>query len=198
MENITPQEIIQTVADYFNIPVESALTTSRKKEFVNVRAISMYFIKEKIRGISLYKIGTYFPGKAKTKDHATVIFLINNVKCYMENDKCYKRDIDAIDNILSPEKEEEIKKQAEKDIKDSLLLFENAHLRQENCKLKNEISRLQGVIYALKTNKRKKAKKIEPLKIVAKYMPGYRFIAPFAEVESSSDKPYSGYKCVQS
>jgi chromosomal replication initiator protein len=45
-KNITVQEIIKTVADFFEIPITDLTNRSRKKEVVEPRQIAMYMLRD--------------------------------------------------------------------------------------------------------------------------------------------------------
>ena len=69
-----PEEIKNTVAEYFKIPVVDIESNSRKREFVKARHIAMNcFIL--LTDFSLNRIGREFNGK----DHASIIFACKSV-----------------------------------------------------------------------------------------------------------------------
>lgn len=178
--------IIETVADYFNVPVDKVLSTCKKKEYVKARQVSMYFIKECFdkkapnRRLTLSKIGKKFNGRVKYKDHATVMHAIKTVKNEIETNKCYKKDIDYIRAKFNPKEIKEPVKPSIIEVQESILICENRHLREVIIGLKSEISSLQGVIYGLKLNRRRVIKKVNP----------FREVKPVAEIkpEKTIDK----------
>jgi predicted RNase H-like nuclease (RuvC/YqgF family) len=183
---MTPENIIVIVSDYFNIPIDRVLSTCRKEEYVKVRHISMYFMKNYIKGIGLKEIGKNFPGKTDYVDHATVLHGIKSVKGYIDVDKYYKRDIDIldtkitelfnIDSVLKHIETESEKFERLWNERERILVCENKHLKEEILNLKSEANKLQGIIYAIKLNKRKRIKKdkgIEKLKSIPIYASSY-------------------------
>lgn len=67
-KNLTAQEIIKSVADFFEIPVNDLINRSRKKEVVEPRQIAMYLLREILK-LSYPHIGE----KLGKRDHTTVI-----------------------------------------------------------------------------------------------------------------------------
>jgi hypothetical protein len=183
---MTPSNIIVIVSEYFKQPIDMVLSTCQKKEYVKVRQISMYFMRLYIKNIGLKTIGAQFPGKPNYKDHASVLYSVKKVNGYIEIDKYFKRDIDVLDKKIAEQHSinsvfEHAETEEEKfsrlwDERESVLVNENKHLREEVAKLKNEISKLQGTIYAIKLNKRKKIKRdngIEKSKSIPIYASSY-------------------------
>jgi len=175
---ITPENIIVIVSDYFRQPLDKVMSTCRKGDYVKVRQVSMYFIKLYIQGIVLKEIGTKFPGKCNYVDHATVIHAIKKVNGYIETDKYFKRDIDILDkkitelfnlnSVFTHEESEADKFERLWNERERVLVSENKYLKLEVTNLRNEINKLQGTIYAMKLNRRKKIKKD---KVIVKLRP---------------------------
>lgn len=67
----------------------------RKREFVNVRQIAMYFIAEKTT-LTLKEIGEMFGGR----DHSTVIYSKETVEGLMDVDKQFKSSIKTLEALL--------------------------------------------------------------------------------------------------
>lgn len=67
-KNITVQEIIKTVADFFEIPITDLTNRSRKKEVVEPRQIAMYMLRDILK-LSYPHIGE----KLGKRDHTTAI-----------------------------------------------------------------------------------------------------------------------------
>jgi len=92
---ITIEGIVQHVCDYYDIPVDSIQTKSRKREFVMARQISMYLAKKHL-DYSTSKIGLYI-GK---RDHATVLHACTMVTNQIEVDKNFRADMENIESSL--------------------------------------------------------------------------------------------------
>jgi len=66
---ISPTDIINRTADYFNVTIEDLYGSSRSQSLANARQIAMYLCRE-LTSLSLPKIGQLFGGR----DHTTVMY----------------------------------------------------------------------------------------------------------------------------
>ncbi len=87
--------IQQIVCDYFNLPLESLASKTRKREIVQARQITMYFAKSLTKS-SLASIGSQIGGK----DHATVLHACKTVNNLIETDKRFKGYIAELEKKL--------------------------------------------------------------------------------------------------
>ena len=94
-KEISIEYIQKTVSDYFNIPVETMNTTTRRREVAHPRQICMYFAK-KYTKLPLSAIG-HLCGH---KDHATVLHACRVISDLYEKDKKMRADIDEIDKKM--------------------------------------------------------------------------------------------------
>lgn len=92
---ISIEYIQKVVSDYFNIPVETINTTTRRREVAQPRQICMYFAK-KYTKLPLSTIGQ----NCGNKDHATVLHACRVIADLYETDKKMKDDIDEIDKKM--------------------------------------------------------------------------------------------------
>jgi chromosomal replication initiator protein len=83
--------IQKLVSDYFQIPVDTLKSKTRKREIVQARQISMFFAKQLTKS-SLKNIGMHFGGR----DHSTVIHACQTVNDLMDTDKKFKADVEEI------------------------------------------------------------------------------------------------------
>jgi len=67
-KEVTPQHIMQTVADYYSITVNDLICHSRRREITVPRQIAMYLTRE-MTNLSLPQIGQVFGNR----DHTTVL-----------------------------------------------------------------------------------------------------------------------------
>ena len=67
-KEVTPQSIMQTVADYYSITVNDLICHSRRREITMPRQIAMYLTRE-MTNLSLPQIGQVFGNR----DHTTVL-----------------------------------------------------------------------------------------------------------------------------
>ncbi len=94
-KRITVQKIQDTVCDFFNIKKDLIHTPSRKREIVQARQVTMFFIKKHTE-LSLSQIGSQVGGR----NHATVLHACNTVKDLTEVDKGFRSDIEEIERLL--------------------------------------------------------------------------------------------------
>lgn len=82
---ITIDYIQKVICDYFNLPIESIQSHTRKREIVQARQLAMYFAK-KMTKASLAIIGL----QCGNKDHATVLHACKTVTNLAETDKQFR------------------------------------------------------------------------------------------------------------
>lgn len=87
--------ISKVVCDYFNMPVDSLQTKTRKREVVQARQLAMYFSKNLTKS-SLAAIGS----QIGNKDHATVLHACKTVNNLKETDKNFKLFVEEIEKKL--------------------------------------------------------------------------------------------------
>lgn len=88
-KNISIENIIYTVANYYSISENQILSRKRTKEIAFARQVAMFLAKE-LTSLTLETIGLNFGGK----DHATVLYSYNSVSALSKKDK------DVLDQIL--------------------------------------------------------------------------------------------------
>ena len=89
---ITIDYIQKVVCDYFNLPVDSIQSRTRKREIVQARQLTMYFAK-KMTKASLAVIGL----QCGNKDHATVLHACKTVSNLAETDKQFRYWVDDLE-----------------------------------------------------------------------------------------------------
>lgn len=94
-KRITVQKIKDAVSDYYSIKKDLIQSTSRKREIVQARQVTMYFIKKHTE-LSLSQIGV----QVGNRSHATVLHACNTVKNYYDFDKGFRSDLEEIEKIL--------------------------------------------------------------------------------------------------
>jgi chromosomal replication initiator protein len=94
-KEIKPDEIIQTVADMFNIPVDRILGRDRTKEIALPRQIAMYLLREEAN-ISLPQIGESLGGR----DHTTIMYGCDKIADLLERDDKLRRQLIEIKEQL--------------------------------------------------------------------------------------------------
>lgn len=94
-KELTIEDIVKKVADYYGVEPESINTRSRKREVVLVRQVAMYFAK-KYLDLSTAKIGLYIGNR----DHATVLHACKTVANLADTDKQFRTELSEIENSL--------------------------------------------------------------------------------------------------
>ena len=92
---VTIDYIQKVVCDYFNIPIDSIQTRTRKREIVQARQLTMYFAK-KLTKSSLAIIGL----QCGNKDHATVLHACKTVANLAQTDKQFNLWVDELEKKL--------------------------------------------------------------------------------------------------
>jgi chromosomal replication initiator protein len=87
--------IQKVVCNYFDVPIDSLQSKTRKREIVQARQVAMYFSKNLTKS-SLATIGSQIGGK----DHATVLHACKTVNNLVETDKQFKNQIEEIEKKL--------------------------------------------------------------------------------------------------
>lgn len=88
---ITPKQLIQVVAEFYDLKEKDLLSASRKKEVVKPRQIAMYLLREELKN-SFPFIGRKFNGK----DHTTAIHSYKKILKELEKDKKLEEEIGLI------------------------------------------------------------------------------------------------------
>lgn len=89
---VTIEYIQKVICDYFNIPIDSIQSHTRKREIVQARQLTMYFAKKMTKS-SLAIIGL----QCGNKDHATVLHACKTVANLAETDKQFRYWIDELE-----------------------------------------------------------------------------------------------------
>ncbi len=87
----TPNKIISTVAEFYDLTQKDLLSSSRKKEITKPRQIAMYLLKTELKS-SYLSIARKLGGK----DHSTVIYACEKIAKQLEKDKKLEEEIELI------------------------------------------------------------------------------------------------------
>ncbi len=93
------EQIIETVANYYNVPLNNIREKNRRKEVAFCRQLAMYIVKSFTK-YSLKSIGLHFGGR----DHSTVIHAIQHIEYLRKTEKSVSADIENILSLLSANK----------------------------------------------------------------------------------------------
>jgi len=94
-KNISIENIIYTVANYYKISENQILSRKRTREIALARQIAMYLAKD-LTTLTLESIGLNFGGK----DHATVLYAYNSISNLAKKEKDVLNQILEIKEIL--------------------------------------------------------------------------------------------------
>ncbi len=92
---VSPKEVIQKTADYYEVSYADIIGNKRTKEIVIPRQISMYIMRE--------ELDMSFPRIAKSlggKDHTTIIYGVKKVATLSQTDTILSADIQSIKQAL--------------------------------------------------------------------------------------------------
>jgi chromosomal replication initiator protein len=89
--HITPSQVIETVAKFYNISVAEMVSSARNKELVQPRQVAMYLIRQETDA-SLPEIGNLLGGR----DHTTVLHGIERIKDRLETEEQLRREIMSV------------------------------------------------------------------------------------------------------
>lgn len=89
--HITPSQVIETVAKFYNISVADMVSPSRNKELVQPRQIAMYLIRQETDA-SLPEIGSLLGGR----DHTTILHGVERIKDRLETEEQLRRDVMSV------------------------------------------------------------------------------------------------------
>lgn len=91
-KKISIENIKNVVANHYKLDIELLNSSSRKREIVMARQISMYLAREYTKH-SYESIGSYFGGK----DHSTVMYSIKNVKNLLDVDRQFSEVVNNLE-----------------------------------------------------------------------------------------------------
>ena len=92
---ITPEYIINTVAEHYDITPEDIIGTKRNSKVVYPRQIAMYLCRE-LADISYPRIGELFGGR----DHTTVIHAYEKISNFKNSNLAFQNELQEIIEIL--------------------------------------------------------------------------------------------------
>ncbi len=95
-QGLTPDTILRTVCEYFNITREQLVAPTRKRQIVQARQIAMYECRNLIPNCSLSTIGAELGGK----DHATVVHACSTVQDLIQTDKQFRQWVEDIESMV--------------------------------------------------------------------------------------------------
>jgi len=88
---IVPRQIVETVAQFYDVSIEDLVGASRKKEIVRPRQIAMYLMREEIKA-SFPSIGNELGGR----DHTTAMHATEKILKELDRDDTVRQELDLI------------------------------------------------------------------------------------------------------
>jgi chromosomal replication initiator protein len=94
-KTVTPKQVIQTVATYFDLQIPELLGKSREKRLAFPRQIIMFILREEMKA-SYPSIGTELGGR----DHTTAMHAYDKISCRLQDDEKLQNDLELIKQRL--------------------------------------------------------------------------------------------------
>ena len=96
-KEVTPQLIMQTVADFYSLSVADLTSSTRRREITVPRQIAMYLTRE-MTNLSLPQIGQVFGNR----DHTTILHGCEKIAAMLkDSDSGMERVVGDIRNLIS-------------------------------------------------------------------------------------------------
>ncbi len=97
-QSLSPEQVVQTVARHYNVPIEQLRGKARDRQIVLPRQIAMYLMREETEA-PLMRIGEALGGR----DHSTVLHGCDKIEREMAENDDFRRDIGALRELLYSE-----------------------------------------------------------------------------------------------
>jgi len=94
-KSVTPKQLIQTVASYFDLHIDDLLGKSREKRLAFPRQIIMYIMREEMKS-SYPSIGQALGGR----DHTTAMHAYDKISTALTDDEKLQHDLELIKQRL--------------------------------------------------------------------------------------------------
>ena len=95
IKKIDPEEVVKSIASYFNLKYSQLKSASRSNEIARARQITMFVLRNKLN-LKLEHIARIL----KRKDHTTIIHGINKILHLTTTNPLFKKEVDQIIQVL--------------------------------------------------------------------------------------------------
>ena len=95
IHNLTMQDIIVSVCNYFKVSIQDITKINRKASNVYARQIAIFIIR-KNTSVTYSDLAEYFSGR----DHSTMIYSMRKITSYLTFDEKVKKDIYNIQKLI--------------------------------------------------------------------------------------------------
>ena len=96
---LTIDDILEKVCKHYNVPQQHVFSKSRKRDYVQVRQVSMY-LAQKYTKMPASRIGQLIGNR----DHSTVIHSCNTIEQRLKVDKAFSAELSSIENSFKLKK----------------------------------------------------------------------------------------------
>ncbi|MEK6619635.1 MAG: chromosomal replication initiator protein DnaA, partial [Chloroflexota bacterium] len=97
-QSLSPEKIVETVARYYQVPIDQLRGKARDKQIVLPRQIAMYLMREETEA-PLLRIGGALGGR----DHSTVLHGCDKIEREMAQNDDFRREISSLREMLYAE-----------------------------------------------------------------------------------------------
>lgn len=98
-QEITPDYIINIVADHMNVPYSDIISSKRTQNIATARQIAMYLCRKYLSQMSLKQVGNCLGGR----DHSTVLNGVEKIEALIDKDANMRQTIETIEKKIGYE-----------------------------------------------------------------------------------------------